>query len=474
MESIWSKTCDLAPRAPLSGDLETEIAVIGGGMAGVLIAYYLKKAGHQVAILEANRLGSGQTKNTTAKITAQHALKYEKLVKVVGMAQARQYAQANLAAVGEYAQLIAREGIDCDFETVDSYVYGEEEKTLRAEAETAARLGLPASFEKGDFLPFPVAGTVKFTGQAQFHPLKFLKALASGLQVYEQTPVQKAEDDRLITPHGTVRAGKVVFACHFPFLNFPGMYFARMHQERSYVLALENAPKFPGMAVGQGKDAFSFRNYGDLLLLGGGGHRDGLRLQPLGGKNLGVGIAPALHLVQQQLGRHHGVGHSPFAEAGGHQIIGRFPGKAPDIGHLVQRHAVLGRPAGHLSALREPLGRPVPQHLIAASLVLARPVAAAEGGRTARSLLRQLFHIPEEQAEALAPGQGGVVILDGEKVGVYKDPNGQLHPVNIRCPHLGCELSWNPDENAWECPCHGSRFDAYGNLVSGPAQESLN
>ena len=102
------------------------------------------------------------------------------------------------------------------------------------------------------------------------------------------------------------------------------------------------------------------------------------------------------------------------------------------------------------------------------------PVAAAEGGRTARSLLRQLFHIPEEQAEALASGQGGVVILDGEKVGVYKDPNGQLHPVNIRCPHLGCELSWNPDENAWECPCHGSRFDAYGNLVSGPAQESLN
>ena len=216
MESIWSKTCDLAPREPLSGDLETEIAVIGGGMAGVLIAYYLQKAGHQVVILEANRLGSGQTKNTTAKITAQHGLKYEKLVKVVGMAQARQYAQANLAAVGEFAQLIARDGIDCDFETVDSYVYGQEEKTLRAEAEIAARLGLPASFEKGNFLPFPVAGTVKFTGQAQFHPLKFLKALASDLQVYEQTPVQKAEDDRLIPPHGTVRAGKVVFACHFP------------------------------------------------------------------------------------------------------------------------------------------------------------------------------------------------------------------------------------------------------------------
>ncbi len=474
MESIWSKTCDLAPREPLSGDLETEIAVIGGGMAGVLTAYYLQKAGHQVVILEANRLGSGQTKNTTAKITAQHGLKYEKLVKVVGMAQARQYAQANLAAVGQFAQLIAREGIDCDFETVDSYVYGQEEKTLRAEAETAVRLGLPASFETGDFLPFPVAGTVKFTGQAQFHPLKFLKALASDLQVYEQTPVQKAEGDCLTTPHGTVRAGKVVFACHFPFLNFPGMYFARMHQERSYVLALENAPKFPGMAVGQGKDAFSFRNYGDLLLLGGGGHRTG---QNEGGRYQMLRDRAAQWFPESREAACWSAQDCVTLDEV--PYIGCFSRKTPNylvatgfgkwgMTHsMVAAQLLLDQVEGRSNSNAQVFA---PQRLEPETI----PVAAAEGGRTARSLLRQLFHIPEEQAEALAPGQGGVVILDGEKVGVYKDPNGQLHPVSIRCPHLGCELSWNPDENAWECPCHGSRFDAYGNLVSGPAQEPIN
>ncbi len=473
MASIWSETCNLPDRPPLTGDLSVEAAVIGGGLAGALIAYYLQKAGHDVAILEANRLGSGQTKNTTAKITAQHGLKYEKLVKIFGMTLARQYAQANLAAVGEYAQLIAQEGIDCDFVRRDSYVYGGEEAQLRSEAATAAKLGLPASFEKADFLPFPTAGAVKFTDQAQFHPLKFLKAITQDLTVFEQTPVQKVEGGELQTPRGTVRAEKVIFACHFPFVNFPGMYFARMHQERSYVLALENAPQLPGMAVGQGKDAFSFRNYGDLLLFGGAGHRTG---QSPGGRyaylqrQAEVWFPGSREVARWSAQDCMTLDSAPyiggFAKSRPNWYVATGFGKWGMTHSMVAARLLLDRIEGR----ENPNAAVFDPHRLEPEVL---PAAALEGGRTARSLLRQTFHIPEDQAEALRPGQGGVVILDGDKAGVYKDKNGKLYPVSIRCPHLGCELSWNPDESSWDCPCHGSRFDAYGNLLSGPAQESL-
>src|SRR5699024_3850274 len=129
------------------------------------------------------------------------------------------------------------------------YVYGGDAKALQEEAQAAASLGLPAEYAHHVPIPVPAAGAVRFTGQAQFHPLKFLRHLSQGLTVYEHTPVQQVEEDRLITPRGCIKARHIVFACHFPFLNVPGLYFARLHQERSYVLALEGAPQVEGMYI---------------------------------------------------------------------------------------------------------------------------------------------------------------------------------------------------------------------------------
>ena len=281
MQSIWSKSCHLRKREPLNKALETEVAIIGAGMAGCLTAYLLQEAGLHVTVLESNRIGSGQTGNTTAKVTAQHGLFYQKLIASFGEERARQYAQVNQAAIGEYERVITGLDIDCDWERLDAYVYGNETDTLRAEAEAAARLDLPAVYTTYFSLPLLTSGAVKFRNQAQFHPLKFLKGVSEQLTVYEHTPVQRLEGNQLVTPHGCVRAEKVVFATHFPFVNFPGFYFARMHQERSYVLALKNAPKLAGMFIGAGKKDHSLRTYGDLLLFGGESHRTGER--PEGG-----------------------------------------------------------------------------------------------------------------------------------------------------------------------------------------------
>ena len=158
MESIWSQTCELARRDPLPGDMKTEIAVIGAGMAGILIASALQEAGHRVVVLESRRIGSGQTRNTTAKITSQHGALYRKLTEDLDENRARLYGSAQEEAIRTYRDLIEKRGIDCELETCDAYVYGASAERLRREADTARRLGLPASFVSEVPLPVSAAG----------------------------------------------------------------------------------------------------------------------------------------------------------------------------------------------------------------------------------------------------------------------------------------------------------------------------
>lgn len=474
MESIWSQTCQLRQREALPGDMKTDIAVIGAGMAGILIASALQGAGRRVVVLEAKRIAGGQTRNTTAKLTCQHGLLYEKLIRTLGEEKARQYAQANAAALMEYRRIIADRNIDCELEQRDACVYGSNAAQLRKEAEAAAALGLPAFFVEETKLPFPTAGAVCFANQAQFHPLKFLQAISEPLTIYENTSVQSVEENQLITTRGRVQAEQIVFACHYPFVNFPGMYFARMHQERSYVIALENAARMDGMWIGAEQGAYSFRNYGPLLLLGGGGHRCGEN--SAGGR---------YDLLRQQAARWF-PGSREVAHWSAQDCV--TADSVPYIGPYAA-----SRPNWYVATGFQKWG--MTSSMVAAMLLRDRicgkenPWAevfdpgrfdektltglAQESVQAVKGLAKQLFQIPAEAAKELTPGHGGVVFWKGKKLGVYKDESGALWPVDIRCPHLGCQLEWNPDERSWDCPCHGSRFDYRGKLISGPAQENI-
>ena len=276
MESIWEKTCRGPARPPLYGKAQADVAVIGGGMTGILTALELQERGLQVVVAEAGHVGGGQTGRTTAKLTAQHGAIYAGLIERLGREKAAMYARANRRAVERCCARIELEQIDCDLERTDSWLYSyDREDSLLREAEAERALGLDASFEPDTPLPLRVCGGVRLRGQAQFHPLKFLQALADRLTIYERTPVEHVEGGTLFTPRGTIEAGRVVFASHYPFVNVPGLYFARMHQERSYAIALENAVLPAGMYYGLEPNAWSLRSYRGTVILGGGAHRTG-------------------------------------------------------------------------------------------------------------------------------------------------------------------------------------------------------
>ena len=475
METLWTKTDSAAPRPPLYGDTEAEVAVIGGGMAGILTALLLHERGVRAVVLEAGRVGSGTTSCTTAKITSQHGVIYAGLIERFGREKAQQYARANQRAVESYARVVKQYDIGCDFEKTDAILYSHaHEEVMRREAEAAQSLGLPASFTNRLALPLRISGAVRFTEQAQFHPLKFLYAAADLLTVYERTPVERVEGHDAVTPRGRVRAKKLVFACHYPFVNFPGLYFARMHQERSYVLALENAPIPKGMYYGYEAYACSMRGCGNVTLLGGGAHRTGKN--PQGGHYDALREAAKILFPDSRE-----VGHWSAQDcmtASGVPYIGRFSRKSEDFlvatGFRKWGMSSAMAAAEILSGLICDGGHPDADIFDPTLLSQQRPDRVAnEGVHAVCGLAKRVLHGQAGMPQELPVGQGGTAVVDGRQMGVYRASETEYYAVELACPHLGCRLEWNPDDKSWDCPCHGSRFDYRGNRLSAPAQTAL-
>jgi len=437
--SIWHKSIELPGFPPLSGDVSVPAAIIGGGITGLLTAYCLRERGIRAIILEADRLCAGQTCRTTAKITSQHDLIYGDLVQRLGAEAAAQYARANETAIEEYVRIMEAGRIACNFVRCDAYLYSRTESApLEQEAEAARQLGIRADFTRESELPFDIAGAVRFGGQARFHPLKFLRAIAETLPIHEHTRVLAVEDDRIETEQGVVRAEQIVFACHYPFVNAPGWYFARMHQERSYVLALKNAWLPRHVHLGVDGDGLSLREAEGCLLLGGGSHRTGEN--PEGGKY------DALRDQARQL----------------------FPGSI-EVGRWSAQDCVTVDRIpciGHYA-------RSQPNWYVATGFAkwgMTTAMAAA------RILSGMMAGDPPDFAEVFSP-QRPVITADNAKPLLNEAGHALRNLAKItpapRCAHLGCELCWNPDEESWDCPCHGSRFGVDGRLLNGPAQTNV-
>ena len=428
MNSIWTATADMPSFAPLDGDLNTDTLILGGGMAGLLCAHYLDRAGVDYALVEAGRLCGGVTGNTTAKLTFQHGLLYGKLLRTFGPERARLYLEANRAALGRFRELCR--DIDCDFQERDAYVYaGGDCRELDRELEALSRLGFPAELVRTPELPMPTAGALKFPKQAQFHPLKFAAAIARDLRIFEDTKVLELGRGTAVTNRGTIRVKRMIVATHFPLLNKHGAYFLKLYQHRSYVLALENAGSLPGMYVDQKETGLSFRNSGELLLLGGGGHRTG---KPGGGWRELENFAQR-HYPQTRIAARWATQDCMTLD--GVPYVGQYSRRTEGL-YVATGFNKWGMTSSMAAAE------------LLADLLLGRANPYEELFCPSRSVLR-----PQLAANA------------------WQSALGLLTPTAPRCPHMGCALKYNAQEHSWDCPCHGSRFGEDGELLDNPATD---
>ena len=431
MNSIWSDSVEFPSFKQLKKDIKTDVLIIGGGITGILCAHMLEQAGVDYVLVEADRLCSGITKNTTAKISIQHGLIYHKLVKRFGLEKARMYLDANVAALQEFRKLC--ENIDCHFETKDNLVYSlNSPAKLEKELHALNQLGYTADYVGKLPLPLSNAGAVRFENQAQFHPLKFLAEISKGLSIYEHTKARELMPNTAMTEHGRITAQNIIVTTHFPFLNKHGSYFLKMYQHRSYVIAYENAADVKGMYVDENDKGFSFRNYDNLLLIGGGDHRTGKH----GGNWKEISEFATAHYPDAQARYYWATQDCMTLDEV--PYIGAYSKKTENL-YVATGFNKWGMTSAMTAAM-------LLRDMITKKVCPYAPVFSPS-----RTMLRtQLF------------------------INAFEATTNLLTPTTKRCPHLGCALKWNPQERSWDCPCHGSRFTEHGELIDNPATGDLN
>lgn len=293
MNSLWlTENKNNSKFESLSKNINTDVCIIGAGIFGMTCGYYLSKAGLNVSIMEKNEIGHKTTGHTTAKITSQHGLFYTYLVETYGEGFAKDYLSANQEAIENIKNIIDDEKINCDFERQSNFVYTtnpNEVAQIKKEVDVLNALGFPANFVTKTGLSFDVAGAVQFKNQAQFNPIKYLNGLTKCIsknngEIFTNTTVtdvKKIGDNFYIfTPNNVVTSKYVILASHYPFVNFPGIYFFKMYQASSYVIGVDVKKTINnGMYITASDPTFSFRtaNYNGkkILLLGGCGHKTG-------------------------------------------------------------------------------------------------------------------------------------------------------------------------------------------------------
>lgn len=430
MLSVWQDYSSVQSFSPLKGDAKTHVLIIGGGITGLLTAYLLHQKGVPYILLEKDKIAGGVTCNTTAKITYQHGLVYSKILKMYGSEKAQMYLNAGRAAFDKYVSLCQE--IDCDFEFRDNYVYSvADSQKLWSELKALDSLRQEADFCLDLELPFKTAGAVRFKNQAQFNPLKFLSHISRNLNIYENTKVQQLVGTTALTDKGSVKADKIIVATHFPFINKHGSYFLKMYQHRSYVIALKKAEKVNGMYVDESKTGLSFRNYRDLLLIGGGDHRTGKKggnwkeLRDFAKRYYSRACEEYCWATQDCMS----LDEIPY--------IGQYSKNTPNM------FTATGFNKWGMT------------NSLTAAMILSDAVQG----------------VKNECAEVFSPSRSMLktqLLING-----FEAVTNLLTPTTKRCPHLGCALKWNKAEHSWDCPCHGSRFAENGKVLENPANGDL-
>lgn len=490
--ALWLDGPEPPPRSALAAAMDVDVAIVGAGMAGLHCAHALRDSGLSVAVFEARRIGGQATGKSTAKVTSQHGMCYARLVRDFGRDGAQRYATANQRAVEAICGLCAQMPGQAGLERRDAWLIAEiedEAHDLKDEAETAARLGLPARLEGSAAQPLPAAGFLAFANQAQIDPVAYLRGLADllppGIRLFERsrvTAVEPGETVTLTVNGHRVRARHAVIATQLPVVA-EGTFFTRAHVFAHPVAAapLPEGVAVQGMFKTVGSPSRSFRT----AMRGQEPHlvAAGMEFTPGDAR----AQAAAVEDLRELLRRHFSIGNpshlwinEDFRAIDGAAFVGAATPDTPNLLVATGFSAwglTQGAVAGDVLAAAI-LGRDHP----AAALFDAtrkKPLAGAANfvaGNVTSGVHMLKDRLPGHGADHMddiGPGQGGVVSRGGDKLAVRRDPDGTLHVLSALCTHMGCVVGWNAIDRTWDCPCHGSRFDCDGAVLAGPATAPL-
>lgn len=495
--SLWISSCNAKKRDTLNNDIEAQVCIIGAGLTGLTCGYYLSKEGKNVVVLEKNSIGSHTSGNTTGKITSQHGLFYDYLIKSINKDYAQKYLQANEEAIKNIEEIIREESIECDFEKQNSYVFTQDANKIdeiKKEAKALNSLGFNAEFVNKIDLPIEelghVYGAIKFENQAQFNSYKYMLELANCIEqnkgkIYENSKVIdviKDENEYIVkTQNAKVRAKYVVIASHYPIINFPGFYFMKMYQEVSYLIAIEtNEPLFEGMYINSDNPTISFRTAIDngkrILIIGGMNHKTGKEEIIKYNYNELEKIAKKLYPDCKVLYKWNtqdciSLDKIPYIGEFSNLMPNVFVGTgykkwgmtSSNIAAKIISDKILGRENEYEDIFNSKRLKPFKNYAELTNMIK----------EVGKSLVIKRLKKTDKTLADLLKGQGKIIEYEDEKVGAYKDDNGDIYIVSPYCTHLGCELSWNDLEKTWDCPCHGSKFNYNGKNLYDPAIKDL-
>lgn len=466
-----------------------DLLIIGGGLTGLTTAYLLKDSGYKIGIIEATKVGYGVTGYTTAKITVQHSLIYDYLINSFSLEEAKQYLKANQEGVNLIKSIIKKNNIKCDYKDQTAYIYTskeEEVKKLEQEMEAYKKLNIDYFYTKDVSLPIKTLGAIGIKNQGTFNPLKYLYSLynilleSQSCEIYEDVRALSIEPQSKIhmvkTEAGNIYAKKVIVTSHYPFDNDFGMYYLRLYQDKSYVIAAKTDDKpFDGMYINDTDPIYSmryqFEDNQNFLILSGGNHRAGEI------RNEDESYNELEKFLKEHFKNPHIISKWSTQDCITYDkipYIGNYSNNIDNIyvatgfkkwgmshsasAALILRNRILDIEDDY-SAVFNP-SRITP---LQSSKEFIKSV-----GHIASGFMRRINSVPDELF-LVEKGKGKIVNYDGKRVGVYKDEKGDYFCVSPVCTHLKCALSFNEAEKTWDCECHGSRFDINGNVLEGPA-----
>lgn len=494
--SFWLNSFKTEKFNALEKDIKVDVCIVGGGLTGISTAYYLSKKGYKVVVIERDTIASKTTGHTTAKITSQHGLFYKYLIDSKGENFAKKYLKANEEAIKNIKEIINSEKIECDFENKDAYVFTQninKLQNIKDEVKAVQKLGIvDCEFTDKIDINLDIKGAIKFKRQAQFNPIKFINGLTNCIiqnkgQIFENTSfVDYTKNENkfeiLTSTKNIIKSNFLVIATRYPIINFPGYYFLKMYQEMSYVIAIKPKNKFNinGMYINSENPTLSIKTVKnkneDIILIGGYGNKVGINNK----------ISNQYEILKKKAQEIFGQ-YELLYEWNTEDCISLD--KIPYIGefsHFIPKIYVAtgfdkwGMTTSNISAniIADEICNIKNEYSEVFKSTRLEPLKNEQEMKnmikqSMKSLITDKLKNVNEIIDNVTNGDGKIVMIDDEKVGVYKDEEGNIYAVKPICTHLGCELSWNNLNKTWDCPCHGSRFDYTGKILYGPSKKNL-